>query len=266
MENIKKKDWVQELVRIMERLRSKDNGCPWDLEQSHETLKQYLIEECYELIDAIDGKNDTHIQSELGDVLLQVVFHCQIAKEDRRFDLQDVAKSCAQMLIRRHPHIFGDAIAHNREDVAKAWQKIKEKEKQEKTPEDSILDGIPRRLPALIEAEKIQKKVSDCGFDWPNIQGVLDKIREELQEVEEAHKNAQKEKLKEEVGDLLFAACRLASFVGDDTENLLKKASKKFSKRFRCMEKKIKQSGKVLEKQPLELLEKAWNSCKTPLS
>ena len=165
-------DWVAELVQIMACLRGAD-GCPWDLEQDHTTLKRYLIEEAYELVDAIDDGDDEHLADELGDVLLQIVFHCQIARETDRFDLQTVARTICQKLIRRHPHVFGDTIVDDADDVVRQWEEIKAGEGSGKKSA-SRLDGVPRHLPALLQAEKMQKKAAKDGFDWPAVAPVID--------------------------------------------------------------------------------------------
>ncbi len=254
------KDWVQELVRIMARLRAED-GCPWDREQTHETLKPYLIEEAYELIDAIDDNDDLHIEDELGDVLLQVVFHAQIASEEERFDLQDIARRISEKLVRRHPHVFADSQVENASGVVRQWEEIK---KQEKTSSrrKSILDGVPRHLPGLSRAQKLQKKAAKYGFDWDQPKDVIAKIEEELAELKEALDTQQHGHVKEEFGDFLFTIVNLCRFMDVDAEEALSGTSRKFCRRFKVIEREVEVSGRDFGDLTLEELDAFWDQAK----
>jgi len=253
-------NWVLNLEGVMSRLRG-EGGCPWDREQTHETLKKYLIEEAYELVDVIDERNDRHIVEELGDVLLQVVFHSQIAKEGKRFDLQEVARICCEKLMRRHPHVFGDKKISDAQGVIKQWEEIKKEEKSS-LGRKSALDGVPRHLPALSQAEKIQKKASKIGFDWPEVDAVVSKVDEELEEVKEGLKLGNKNMIREEIGDLLFAVVNLSRFQGESAEELLRDTVKKFYFRFQFMEEELEKKGKRAEECSLEELDKLWEKAK----
>lgn len=244
----------------MSRLRA-PGGCPWDREQTHETLKKYLIEEAYELVDAIDDQDDEHLAEELGDVLLQVVFHSQIGKEAHRFDLQKVARLVCEKLIRRHPHVFGGKKIKDSAGVKKQWEEIKRREKGAQG-HSSILDGVPRHLPALSQAEKIQKKASRVGFDWTEVDAVVSKIDEELAEVKEALKRADKKMIREELGDLLFAVVNLSRFQEESAEELLRGTVKKFYQRFQFIEKEVEKTGKKIEEFSLEELDRFWEKAK----
>lgn len=247
-------DWIKTLEETMGQLRG-EGGCPWDQEQTHASLKPYLIEEAYELIDAIDAEDDAQMLQELGDVLLQVVFHAQIAKEANRFDLQAIAKKLCEMLIRRHPHVFGDKEVADAGGVVKQWQEIKKTEKQ--LP--SIFDRIPRHLPALMRAEAVQKEASKVGFDWPDYKGPLAKIHEELAEVEEAIASGDQSHLFEEIGDLLFSVVNLSRFFKGNPEDLCRAASKKFEQRFHRVE---KLADGELSSLSVEDLLRLWNKVK----
>ena len=246
----------------MARLRDKESGCPWDVEQSHKTLKKYLVEEAYELIDALDDGDDEKIIEELGDVLLQVIFHCQIATEEERFDLERVARRCCEKLIHRHPHVFGDGKLDNADAVLKQWEKIKRKEPGNHD-RHSALDGVPKLLPALLQAEQLQKKAARVGFDWPSLDGVYSKIEEELDELKLSLKNGDSENFREELGDVLFSVVNLARFKGDSAEDLLRSTIQKFYKRFRYMEHRVNESGKEMEDVSLLELETIWQTSKT---
>ncbi|MCX7724528.1 MAG: nucleoside triphosphate pyrophosphohydrolase [Thermodesulfovibrio sp.] len=246
------------LVEIMEILRS-EKGCPWDKIQTHDTLKKYLIEETYELIEAIENKDPNSIKEELGDLILQIVFHSQIAKEQGSFDINDVIDSITQKMIGRHPHVFGDADFKTPEEVLKQWD---ERKKEEGKLGSSILDGIPKALPSLLRAYKIQSRVAKVGFDWENIDGVIEKIKEELKEVEEAVKLGEKEKIEEEIGDLLFSLVNLARFLKIDPETALRKTNKKFEERFKKLEKIAQQRGKDLKNMTLSEMDTIWEEVK----
>ena len=256
---MKKKYTFSDLVRVMEKLRSPE-GCPWDRKQTHKSLLKYLIEEAYEVVDAVLKKDDRELQEELGDLLLQAVFHSQIARERGAFTIEDVIDGITRKLIFRHPHVFGDRKdIETAEDVTREWEKLKEKEGKKR---ESILDGIPSSLPALERAYKLQKRAEKAGFDWENFRGIKEKMIEELGEIEKELQKKNREKLEEEVGDLLFMAVNLSRFLGIHPEVALRKANEKFERRFRYMEKRAKEKGKELKDMKLEEMEELWQEAK----
>ncbi len=241
---------LDKLVKIMEELREK---CPWDRKQTHESLKKFLIEETYEVMEAIDEGNFEKLKEELGDLLLQVVFHSQIAKERGKFDIYEVIEYLCNKLVERHPHVFGDADA---EEVLKNWEITKVKER------NSIFEGIPKHLPALMKSQKIQDRVSKVGFDFEKIEDVFKKIEEELEEFRESWKEGDRKNMEHEIGDILTAVVELARFAGVDAETALQKANDRFVKRFSYIEKKAKEEGKRLEEMTLDEMEKLWLEAK----
>jgi len=243
----------EDLVKVMEELRKK---CPWDREQTHESLKKYLIEEAYEVLDAIDSKDDEKLKEELGDLFLQPVFHAQIAKERGAFDIYDVIDTLVKKLIERHPHVFGDAKP---EDVLKNWEKKKMEGRE------SVLEGIPKHLPALMRSQKLQDKASQVGFDFTDISQVFEKIEEEINELKESLEKNDRENIKHEIGDILTAVVELARFVGVDAEEALQEANERFIRRFTYMEKKAKEEGRDLRDMNLEEMDKLWNRAKEEL-
>ena len=256
---MKKKYSHKDLIKIMEKLRSPE-GCPWDRKQTHESLLPYLLEETYEVVDAVKKGNDEELKEELGDLLLQVVFHSQIAKERGAFDVEDVIDSIARKLIHRHPHVFGDREdIKTAEDVNREWERLKEKEGKKK---ESLLDGIPESMPALERAYKLQKRAAKVGFDWEGFEGIKEKLIEELSEIEEELKRGNRKKIEEEVGDLLFMAVNLARFLGVHPEIALRRANEKFERRFRYMERKAKERGKELKEMSLDEMEALWQEAK----
>jgi len=255
----KRKDWLQELVDIMARLRAPD-GCPWDREQTHASLKEYLVEESAELFDAIDDGDDANMVEELGDILLQVAFHCQIADEEGRFDMQEAAQIVSEKLIRRHPHVFGDSDVSDADGVLKQWEAIKKEEKGESRK--SVLSGVPRHLPALHRAQKTQRKAAKVGFDWPDITGVVDKIEEELGEVKEALAAGDDDHAAEEIGDILLAVVNLSRFQKRHAEELLHGTVKKFEARFNRLEELLAEQGKHPEVCTLEEMDALWDQAK----
>lgn len=246
---------VARLRAIMHRLRA-PGGCPWDAEQTHESLISNLIEEAYECVDAIRRDDTDDMREEFGDLLLQVVFHSELAQEQGRFDMDEVARGISEKLIRRHPHVFGSSGANDSDEVLKQWDEIKRAEKGEK--EVSYLHGTAKGLPALVRAGKLQKKAAKVGFDWPIENGVMGKIREELGELQSAMDLKDPKAVEEELGDLLFSVVNLARFRKIDPEVLMAAANAKFEHRFGAMEHELKSSGKTLEESSLVEMEEAW--------
>lgn len=222
---------IMPLAQVMARLRDPDTGCPWDIEQDFRSIAPYTIEEAYEVVDAIERGDMESLRDELGDLLLQVAFHSRMAEQAGHFALQDVIDGITQKMIRRHPHVFGDGA--RREDGHGQWEVIKAAERAEKEADPSALAGVANALPALLRAEKLQKRAARTGFEWPDMRGVVDKIEEELDEVQRAATPAEQE---EEIGDLLFAVVNLARYLNVDPEVALRKGNAKFERRFRGME------------------------------
>ena len=251
----------EELVEIIKILQA-PGGCPWDREQTHESLKPYFIEEVYEALEAIDSGSDERLKEELGDVLLQVLFHAEIASRDERFDIEEVIGVIIEKLKRRHPHVFGDTSVKNSEEVLKNWEAIKRKEKRGKKKDGSVLDGLPESLPALIKARRIQEKVSRVGFDWERTEEVMLKVEEELRELKEASKKNDSAAIEDELGDLLFAVANLARFVSVCPEDALRKTIDKFRKRFQYIERELPKRGKKLGEASLEEMDELWEEVK----
>jgi len=264
----------------MSRLRA-PKGCPWDREQTHATLRTYLIEESYEVLDALDSADDAKFAEELGDLLLQVLFHAQIAHEEKRFDISDVIREIYEKMIRRHPHVFGTTRAKTAADVLRNWEQIKQQERQAKkqnepdakkikevksTSSPSILDGVPRTLPALLEALQLTRKAARIGFDWPNIDGIFAKLTEETHELQTVLANSSAapagSTIESELGDILFVAVNLARFLDIDPEIALKKTSSKFTRRFHAMERLSREQGTTLAKIPRPQMESLWDRAK----
>jgi tetrapyrrole methylase family protein/MazG family protein len=251
-----------ELVEVMARLRA-PNGCPWDREQTHATLKPYLLEETYEALEAIDIGDDDELCKELGDVLLQVVFHAQIAAEENRFGIEEVARAIVDKLIRRHPHVFADVEVDGSEQVLQNWEQIKKQERQElgdATP--SLLDGIPKQLPALMRAQRMQARVSRQGFDWDQIAGPLDKVEEEFAELRQAWASGETPAIEDEFGDLLFALVNTGRFLNVDSEQALRQSTDKFERRFRALEEAVRTSGREISALSLQELDVIWDEIK----
>ncbi|MFO7820805.1 MAG: nucleoside triphosphate pyrophosphohydrolase [Lentisphaeria bacterium] len=257
--NHEETDWGQRLVDIMKTLRA-PGGCPWDRTQTHQTLKEFLAEEAAELYDAIDEEDDNALREELGDVLLQVVFHAVIADEQKRFDFQDAARTCCEKLIRRHPHVFGETNVRDAEGVIQQWEEIKKAEKGD--TRKSVLSGVPRQLSALHRAHKMQHKAAKVGFDWPSIDGVIAKIEEELGEVKHALATEDDAALEEEIGDLLFAVVNLSRFQNRLAEELLHDTIKKFERRFHSIEETLEVQNRSPEDCSLPELEALWQEAK----
>lgn len=254
------KDYVQELVRILARLRAPD-GCPWDAKQTHETLKPYIVEEVAEFLDAVDERDDHGMADELGDVLLQIVFHCQIAEEEGRYDLQKAARLCCEKMIRRHPHVFGGSSVADADGVVAQWEAIKREERGGEAP-SSAVEGVPRHLPALHRARAIQRKAAKVGFDWPAVDGVLAKIEEELLETRAAIAEGRREAIAEEIGDLLFSVVNLSRFCDECPEELLHATIRKFERRFRGMEALLAERGMEASGCEIDELEELWQQAK----
>ncbi|MBP5319692.1 MAG: nucleoside triphosphate pyrophosphohydrolase [Kiritimatiellae bacterium] len=251
---------IDRLLEVMRRLRA-PGGCPWDREQTYHSLKPCLLEETYELLEAMDGDNLTLHREELGDVLLQVVFQCQMRAEEGQFDFNEVADVLADKLIRRHPHVFGDVHVDGTGQVLKNWEAIKQKQK-DKAPDRSALDGVPPAHPALRKAQRIQSKASRVGFDWKDSSGAIAKIDEELTELKEAIAEGNKTHVEEEMGDLLFAAVNTCRFLGVDAESALEATTRKFSRRFRAVEKAVRGQGREMKSCTLEELDAIWDQVK----
>ena len=250
---------VDDFRNIMNILRSED-GCPWDREQTHATIRRNLLEEAYEVCEAIDDEDAEHLKEELGDLLMQVIFHAQMEEETGSFNLDDVADRACQKLILRHPHVFSDIEVENADEVLKNWDDIKRKEKAQETV-SSAMDGVAKSLPALWRAEKIQKKAQKVGFDWPDISGALSKLDEELNEFRQAVEIGQG--IEDELGDILFAAVNAARFAGVDPENALHKSCEKFTRRFRFIENEAKLAGVDLDTMSLDEMETLYQLAKS---
>jgi len=252
----------QVLVDLMVRLRA-PNGCPWDREQNFDTIKPFLLEETYEVMDAIDARNWPELVGELGDLLLQAVFFAQMASEENLFRIEDALDAITQKLIRRHPHVFGDETAKTEGDVRKRWSEIKAEEKRTKGDADATLLGsVPRSLPALVEAQQISSRAAQVGFDWENASQVIDKLHEELAEFAEARGGGEREKLEDELGDMLFVLVNLARFVKVDPEQALRRTNAKFRQRFGYVEQKLAERGRSAKESSLEEMESLWQEAK----
>jgi uncharacterized protein YabN with tetrapyrrole methylase and pyrophosphatase domain len=293
----------EKLVAVMARLRE-PGGCPWDREQTHATLRTYLIEEAYEVLEALDSTDDDKFAEELGDLLLQVLFHAQIAHEEHRFSITDVIREIHDKMVRRHPHVFGSTTAKTAADVLRNWERIKQQERaaqsaavaqrgsvsarhsrqgrnpagfstqrppeahssrlQDELKPASYLDGVPRTLPALLEALQLTRKAARVGFDWPDVDGIFGKLQEESQELQAALAQVEKNpaRVEDELGDVLFVAVNLARFLHLDPELALKKTSVKFTRRFHQMEQFAREQGTTVAQIPREQLESLWEHCK----
>ncbi|MEE9260912.1 MAG: nucleoside triphosphate pyrophosphohydrolase [Candidatus Scalindua sediminis] len=255
------------LVELMEKLRSKE-GCPWDKEQTHESLKSCLIEEVYEIVDAVDSKNPEQLKEELADMFFLIIFYCQIADDSKNFNINDILEVCLDKMTRRHPHVFGDKSIDNADDALSQWHEIKRREVNTKqnakiNANESIVDNIPKHLPALQKAQKVQKKVARVGFDWEVIEDVIAKIDEELEEVKAAINKKESGQIAEEIGDLLFATVNLSRFLKLDSEDLLRRSISKFIDRFKKVEMRLTAAGKNIEECSLEEMDCMWNEVKT---
>src|SRR6266571_3504428 len=265
--------WFEKLVAVQARLRA-PNGCPWDREQTHQSLRTYLIEEAYEVLEALESGNDAKFTEEMGDLLLQIVFHSQIAREEGRFTVAEVIREIHDKMVRRHPHVFGKTRAKDSAEVLRNWEQIKAEERRSsdnqrdsKTSdgvpkEISLLDGVSRALPATLEGFQLTRKASRIGFDWQDASGVFEKMLEETEELKKALREQDHLKTEEELGDLLFAAVNLSRFLKVDPEIALKKANAKFSRRFRAMENLARKNGREFKDLPREEMESFWDTAK----
>jgi tetrapyrrole methylase family protein/MazG family protein len=265
--------WFEKLVALQARLRA-PNGCPWDREQTHSSLRTYLVEEVYEVLDALESGKDDKFAEEMGDLLLQIVFHSQIAREEGRFTIADVIREVHEKMVRRHPHVFGAKRAKDSAEVLKNWEQIKSEERGEKrrshVPADSgrrknpesLMSGVPHGLPATLEGFQLTRRAARIGFDWDDVEGIFEKIREESAELRHALKRKDQPIVEEEAGDLLFAVVNLARFVDVDPEIALKKANRKFARRFQAMECLARESGHALAEVPRPKMEALWETAK----
>ena len=247
----------------MATLRS-ENGCNWDKKQTYDSLKEYIIEEAYEVVDAVESRNFEHMKEELGDLLFNIVFYAQIASEDKKFNINDVAKDISEKLIRRHPHVFNVPANLTPDEVLANWNKIKQQEKINNPKPESVLDGIPKSLPSILRAEKLQKLAAKVGFDWANIEDVKKKLHEEIDEL---YKEIQTEKqdmnkIEDELGDVLFSVINLSRFLKVSPEVALNRANLKFTSRFQFIEKEAKLENKNLENMTLEEMDELWDKAK----
>ncbi|MBI2877367.1 MAG: nucleoside triphosphate pyrophosphohydrolase [Candidatus Tectomicrobia bacterium] len=256
----KKASSFERLLAIMATLRS-EGGCPWDREQTRQSLKPYLIEEAYEAVEALDQGDPEKIKEELGDVLLQVVFHARISQELEEFDIEDILQALVQKMIRRHAHVFGPQKAANSQEALTRWEAIKRGEKRH-LPRHSALDGVPLHLPALLQAQRLQEKASRVGFDWTEVSPVLEKVEEEWREFRQADAQGDRSEMEKELGDLLFSLVNLARFLELNAEESLRKASQRFTQRFHYLEQRLKEAGKGWEETSLAEMDALWEEAK----
>jgi MazG family protein len=244
----------EELVNIMYKLRKE---CPWDAEQTHDSIKSATLEESYEVVEAIDDKDYNELKGELGDLLLHIVFHSVIAEDAGNFKIDEVIDGISDKLIRRHPHVFSDTKVNSNSEITRNWETIKLSEGRK-----SVVEGVPRNLPELHKAFRLQEKASKVGFDWNDISLVWDKVEEELAEVKELQSQNETDKLEEEIGDLLFSIVNYTRFIGINPENALRRTNEKFVRRFQYVEKKIRESGRSITDSNLEEMDKYWEESK----
>lgn len=255
----KQKHTIEDLIAVMRALRTPETGCPWDLEQSFETIIPYTLEEAYEVADAIDRKDMADLREELGDLLFQSVYHAQMASEDGHFDLHDVIHDITDKMITRHPHVFGDLDAQTADDVDAIWDIQKSKEAKSKKTDGSALDGVTQNLPALLKAQKLQKKAAKVGFEWSKVTDVLDKLEEEIGEMRSAIEAEDIENQTEELGDILFLLANYARMLDIHAEDALRQCNVKFERRFRGLEQALKNQGVAINSASLEQMTEAWN-------
>jgi len=258
---------IGKLLDVMSRLRDPEHGCPWDLQQNFKSIVPFTVEETYELADAIEAENFEQIREELGDVLFQVVFYAQLASEQNRFDFDEVVAGITDKLVRRHPHVFSNnsETATSEAEVKENWERFKQSEREQKK-QSAILDDVPRALPALSRAQKLQKRAARVGFDWLDAEGVWAKIDEELSELREAIVSQNDSHIEAELGDVLIAVVNLARHLGVDAESATRRANSRFENRFRVMEQAALEEGTSLKEETLEQLEKRWQQAKAHLA
>ena len=252
-------DQMKRLINIMKELRDKEHGCPWDLEQTPDTLKKYILEEAYEVIEAIEDNDKEELKKELGDLLLQIVFQSQIAEENKDFNFEDVAQSISEKLERRHPHIFGEKNKLTPDEVKNNWELIK----KDKEGKKRILDGVPKTYNALLRSLRIQDKVASVGFEWNSSVDIIEKIKEEMNELEEGIINNDIVNIEEEIGDVLFVMVNLAKRLNVNPEDALQKANNKFIGRFNYIEEKVEGNGEKMQDKSLEELDFFWDEAKS---
>src|SRR2546422_4372786 len=264
---------VERLVEIMDTLRG-PNGCPWDKQQDFNSLKPMLVEEVYEVLEAVENSDFEGMSEELGDLLLHIVFHAYLGKESGHFDINTVIDKISETLVRRHPHVFGEESASTADEVIKNWEAIKAQEKAQKlksrtSVQRSLLEGIPSKLPAIHEAHQISSRAARVGFDWPDLEGIFDKLQEEVKELKDvisaAGDGGRRERLEDEIGDMLFVIVNIARYLKIDSESALKRANRKFKSRFQYMEGELAKQGKTLEQTPLEEMEALWQKAKSEI-
>lgn len=249
---------LDELIKIMAALRS-EKGCPWDKEQTMESLKPFIVEEAYEVLEAIDEKNPEAVKEELGDLLFQIVFQCQIAKEKGEFEMADVIEKIGRKMIARHPHVFGDADYKTTEEVLVHWEAQKKREGKQR---ESLLEGVPRTLPSLLRAHRLQDRAARVGFDWDKIEDVMKKLDEEIGEFKDAMARKEEVAIEEELGDVLFMLVNISRFIGVNPEDALRKTISKFISRFRYMEMAATESGRKLSDMTLAEMDALWDEAK----
>lgn len=249
---------LNELLKIMSALRA-EKGCPWDKEQTRESLKPFIVEEAYEVLEAIDEKNTDNIKEELGDLLFQIVFQCQIAKEKGEFEMTDVIDNIGEKMIARHPHVFGDANYKTTDEVLAQWEMQKKKEGKNR---ESVIDGVPKTLPSLLRAHRLQDKAARVGFDWEKVEDVIKKLDEEIEEFKNAFNSKKPEEIEDELGDIFFALVNIARFIGVNPEDALRKTISKFISRFRYIEMAAADLGRKLTDMTLDEMDKLWNEAK----
>lgn len=262
--SVNSSDSMQQLLDIMTQLRNPQGGCPWDLKQNFRSILPHTLEEAYEVADAIESDDRVQLRDELGDLLFQVVFYCQLAREEGSFEFADVAQAMSDKLIRRHPHVFGDLQGEtgmDSEQVLERWESIKQDERDAKQ-QHSVLDDVPNALPALQRSAKLQKRAANVGFDWPNATPVLANMAEELEEVQQAFASGDKEHTLEELGDLMFACVNMARHLKQDPEQVMRAANAKFERRFRFLETQLLDAGEQLENVSLERMDAGWHAAK----
>lgn len=253
---------LERLLQIMARLRDPQEGCPWDLEQTFSTIAPYTVEEAYEVADAIERGDLSDLQEELGDLLLQVVFHSRIAEEQGAFAFEDVARAINDKMVRRHPHVFGEANFASGDEQTAAWEAMKAQERAGKGRDQSLLDDVPRGLPALTRAVKLTKRAARVGFDWPNTDFVLEKLREEIGEMEAEIEARDREALRGELGDVLFVLANLARKLDIEPEDALRSSNAKFVRRFHFIEQALAERGRTPDQSDLEEMDALWNAAK----